>query len=62
MILTERRGPKKCRDSDLAERMILYTGAGHNKHIEYFLEEMFGIKPKFFVSQHYEKITRNGHL
>ena len=53
--ISKRRGPKKCRDSDLAERMILYAGSNHNKHIKYFLEEMFGIKPKFFVSQRVTK-------
>lgn len=53
--ISKRRGPKKCRDSDLAERMILYAGARHNKHIKYFLEEMFGIKPKIFVSQRVTK-------
>ena len=45
----KRRGPKKCRDNAIAERMILYAGANHNKHIKYFLEEMFGIKPNFYV-------------
>ncbi len=48
--VSKNRGPKKCRNSAYAERMILYAGANHNKHIKYFLEEMFGIKPVFYVS------------
>ena len=53
--ISKRRGPKKCRDSDLAERMILYAGTNHNKHIKYFLQEMFGIKPNFYVNQRVSK-------
>ena len=40
----------KMQDNAIAERMILYAGANHNKHIKYFLEEMFGIKPNFYVN------------
>jgi len=48
--VSKNRGPKKCRDSAYAERMILYAGANHNKHVALFLKEMFGIKPVFYVS------------
>ena len=46
--VSKNRGPKKCPIA-YAERMILYAGANHNKHIKYFRRDV-GIKPVFYVS------------